>query len=310
LTHFDLYGLYGVESNGGGGWGSTLCDWGSSFFSAVGSAFSSFAHATYNAVSSVGSGVRNFCHRHFVERPAARQAAAYNELIQNYGHAGYKETHKFNSCHGDLGMAEPPGGAIILGNGMNCSFRELINRAFKLSQKLGGYNVHYCYNSSQGTLVDCCEWICQRIGIKTHSVKVAADCVNHCFDILDVQNSGNTFGASATTRKVQLLAHSQFGEIADYMRYYVKPERCQQLDIATFGSARLIRNKGAYASVLNYISNRDMIPFLGNPLAYTAATIRPRHDVIFLPSRETPFVDHAWDSQTYQTALDRHLGIS
>lgn len=59
-----------------------------------------------------------------------------------------------------------------------------------------------------------------------------------------------------------------------------------------------MREKGV-GGAINYISNRDGVTMFADPIRRFGANIKSRSDVVFLPSRGIPMLDHFYKGDTY-----------
>lgn len=173
-------------------------------------------------------------------------------------------------------------------NGINTSLADAIRHTEMISQLFGGIRVDLLYNGSSGTVGDIGEVAMQKCGIPTHSVNVT---------IKGLREMIHGVGSSGL---VIAMAHSQGGQILHEALQQLPTER---IAAVTFGSARIIEDTGTRMSV-NYISSRDPIPAISDPLHYARAKSGGVPEVKFIPSIESKRFDHFFGDATYQHALN------
>lgn len=147
------------------------------------------------------------------------------------------------------------------------------------------------HNATHGFVTDILEWVAQRLGIPTNSVKKLTETIREEWR----QNPG---------RRVRLWLHSQGGEIGAFLKRMLTSEELSLIEVNTFGSANLF-DKGYFASVTHYVSTCDWIPLLGNPIQYLKAILGWRSDVVFLKAMTRDSFDHSYDGSTYQNQEDK-----
>lgn len=302
MTHFDLYGLFARNGNGGY----------STFGSALSYAFTSFANGLRNAVHFgmhamaaatylPGRIIENAA-LHLVPIPVVRDVGQIaGRILSNKRMDDFEWSFKPSSCYGDLGLPNHPTKALVLSNGMCADKAELIERAVKESQNWGGYNVYYYYNATHGFVLDLLESACQKVGIPTATERTCLKCYNKVFSDYNIRKDSDCAG---TDFRLYAWAHSQAGQILDNVGKYISQTKRSLMDVCTFGSARLIR-KEAFDRVRNFVSTRDAVSFAASPLDHIDARLHPREEVIYEASQQMPLVDHFWDSPTYEAVRAR-----
>lgn len=206
--------------------------------------------------------------------------------------ASYREQH---STIGSVGDSDDITQRKNLGiNGIHTEIDDAERRAQQMSLVLEGQKIDYIYNATHGFTSDILEWLGQRLGFPTNSANKLVDSIRKEWSM----NPG---------RGIRLWLHSQGGEIGACLKKLLTPEELALIEVNTFGSANLF-DKGHFAKVTHYVSSRDWVPLLSNPIQYLKAVLGGRSDVTFLKSI-TPgsFNDHSYDGLTYQTKINELL---
>lgn len=201
--------------------------------------------------------------------------------------ASYREQHSTVGWEGNNDDTTQP--MNTTGNGIHTTKDDLTDRANAMSKILGGQKVCYAYNASHGFTTDILEWLGQRLGFPTNSAQKLADCIREEWAV----NPG---------RRICLWLHSQGGEIGAFLKKMLTPEELSLIEVNTFGSANLFE-KGHFAKVTHYVSTRDWVPLLGNPIQYLKACLGARSDVTFLKAINSNFFDHSYEGDTYQAKV-------
>jgi len=291
LTHFDLYGLVGAgEEAAGQGWfrGNTFWEQASNFM---------------GSMLRMPGRIVEFAGRNLVPIPLARDIVEITgRLMSGRGLNTYEWSCRHHSSFDDLGLPELADNLrIVLNGGIWTSKSEMKRRAEIESEKRGGVNVHYYYNSTHGLVYDLMESACQLVGIPTATQESFNEYMRGMVEQVGGVNGGG---------RVELLSHSQGGIMTSNLKEKggLSPDQCKKIHVATFGSAKFVNNDD-FGSAVNYVSKRDSIPLV-NHFNYLSARIKPRSDVIFLNSSEIPLTDHAWENKAYQKGLADYRGIS
>ncbi len=207
----------------------------------------------------------------------------------------YREPHSSSGSAG--GDDDKTKAAYYYLNGVKTPEDEVKERAEQISKDLNGRKVHYVYNATHGFATDFLEWVAQRLGIPTHSVKIMTEDFRKQWR----QNPG---------REICLEPHSQGGEIGACLKSTLTREELSLIEVNTFGSANLFE-KGHFAKVTHYVSTRDWVPLLANPIQYLKAVFGFRPDVVFLPALSRGFMDHAYANPTYsQKSREIHNNLN
>lgn len=281
LTYFDLYGLIGISGG--------ISD---SFGQAFSSLISLGANLIKECLQFPGFLVEQTA-LHCIPIPRVQDAVrAFGTLMQGKCLCGFETWDQVKSIYGDLGRPEKDGkNRTVIVNGILTSLLEVQARAREISDNLGGVNVHYCYNSSHGFLADVLECGIQKLGVATRSSEQLAKCCEE----LSAKMGGDGI--------INLYAHSQGGTIASNLANILDRDIQKCMAVRTFGSATQVE-KGYFASVENYVSSRDFVPWL-DPIPMLKAWFCKdgSTNTTILNSKEMPFIDHEWNSSTYQAQI-------
>lgn len=290
LTHFDLYGLLTASS-----FGSSLNSFANSSIHAFGAAMQGGINAVRSGVGAVSHSIgaaMDYWGLALVPIPSFQDTIrSVGMFLQNKGSKDWKSWRENKSSASDLGRPEiDPNMSIVLGGGVDTPEETMRGRALQASDQIGGKNVGYFYNSTHGIVADTCEWLCQRLGIYTRSVKrLAQECRTQIAKMGGVDGGGFLY----------LPVHSQSGEIANGLSKYLTPKELKMIHVRTFGSPVQI-SEDHFGSAINYISESDYVPMLNH-----LRGSRPNTNTVILPSNA--WCEHSWDCQTYQNAFYRDL---
>lgn len=296
MTHTDAYGLIAQANNRSSG--GTFADFCGRVVDRVSGFFRETAKRVRDTVSSVArSPGRLIEHigRNYVPVPIVRDAVEFTGRIlagrsyQDYV-PSYRQQHSFYATVGDKSVGSVSV-RFMTSNGIATNAKELYYRALCLSEMLGGIQVTYCYNATHGFAYDAIEWVCQRIGISTHSAQVMQDSIMDCVQSVGGLNSGG---------EVWGEFHSQAGEILNSIRKKIDPGVKQMMRVFTYGSPCIIPD-GEFKETRVFISVNDMVPML-DPINYAKACFGCYSHVIFLSSNNLPLIDHSCEGKTYMNA--------
>jgi len=177
-------------------------------------------------------------------------------------------------------------------NGVLTFGRDVGKFAQNISDSIGNAVVGSVYNASHGLLCDVLECAAQIIGIRTRSVDVMVDAIRAELEELGPNDA------------LFIYAHSQGGLITHRALQRLKDYEKERIHVITFGTAKIISDK-SLASAKNYISNRDSITFIADPINAVKAKIFGSEHVEFVESTSLPFIDHIMNDKTYSKALSR-----
>lgn len=197
----------------------------------------------------------------------------------------------------DLGRQElNPQANIIFVNGILNSKSNAKKNAEQISQAQNFNNVHVVYNSSHGLIFDVLESLAQKIGFETHSVKML---------VKTIKERINALGGTTGGGKLLVEGHSQGGLIVNCALKHLSREEKEMMHIITFGSAHIVSDN-VVASADNFVSSRDIIPYVANPTAHIRRLFNKKEPIKYLKSSYLPFIDHPLRNDTYKQALSTH----
>ena len=146
---------------------------------------------------------------------------------------------------------------------------------------LEGVNVHYYASATDGILLDLCKAGVRSFGMQLPADQNFGDMAYHLSDEVGLNGM------------IYTKVHSQGGMVLDNFRQYSTLEGeaassrvTMKMDVNSFGSARILDDE-KYYKASNYISTRDIVPFIGSPKNYCKALVRQRNDVLLKVKRST-----------------------
>ncbi|HEY4831657.1 MAG TPA: hypothetical protein VIH61_03755 [Waddliaceae bacterium] len=134
-----------------------------------------------------------------------------------------------------------------------------------------------------------------KLGFCTNSVRKLVAGIRYC-----IQESGGVDSGHI----INVLAHSRGGLALHLALKHLAQEEKKMLHIATFGSAKMISSEGV-GSVVNYVSKRDAIPFISDPLGHIKGLFSKNMNIKYLNSKGPYFIDHCFRGNTYKEVVDR-----
>ncbi len=168
-------------------------------------------------------------------------------------------------------------------NGIDNTYTDCSNGVNTISEELGGYRVHGTYNSSHGLFLDLWECIAQKLGLPTRSVKMA---------LQNIKEQIAAVGGVGGGGHVFVQAHSQGGLILQRVLEQLSPEEKKMLDVVTYGSASIIKDRDLNY-VRNYINSSDVIP-MTDPINYFKARFSNEDHVVFMKSDPGVYFEHGF----------------
>jgi RHS repeat-associated protein len=169
--------------------------------------------------------------------------------------------------------------------------------SFQSGELIGmlGHNVAVDITSQRtsGIIWDLFEVALLKMGFKTPAVYAAYNKMKEALD-------------SDPEKMLAIFAHSKGTEIMYQAMKMLSKEERGRIHFAGFGGARMVE-KGFCARVENYVSKRDSVPFLADPLAHFRSS---KYEIKYRESKGNYFMDHALASDTYQLAIqDFHASL-
>jgi RHS repeat-associated protein len=233
---------------------------------------------------------------HIIPIPYVREVFSYiGHRMAGGSHDSFKNQSRFQgSCSFDfIKDYATPRASIVLVGGILTSKSEWEKEAERLSNTYGNVNVHVVYNSSHGFAFDILECIAQKLGFRTHSVKVLVKSLKERIKALGGPKSG---------LQLKAIGWSQGGLILDCALKHLTPEEKKMMHIATFGSAQMISAKGLGSSI-NYVSYKDAVPFIATPTLFFKTLSGKSGNVKFLQAPSFPLIDHVFANPSYSQAM-------
>lgn len=285
LTHFDLYGLYGVgtgthsDEGGGNSRPRTFYDRGMKFLK--------------NMVKGPGRLVE-WVGFNLVPIPIVRDGIEIaGRLASGKGLKDYIPSWKNHSFFFDMGVPDKdPNHLVSAVNGMMTSADEFIKRVWNMSDSAKGNNIVGIYNCSHGLVYDLIDCILQKCGIMTHSAKVALAAHRYML---------NKVGSEGT---IDQHAFSQGNLIMDCVSKHLSPSECKQINMHAYGSPAYF-GENTFNRLVYANSCQDPIPFVGNPAKYIQHVTR--NTGVITHSNGKPILDHDWKASYYQAAFQTNI---
>lgn len=160
----------------------------------------------------------------------------------------------------------------------------------KISAQGGNIELDLCNERTSGIIWDLAEVALLKMGFKTPAVYRAHEQIKEMLE-------------KNPEKILTLLAHSKGTEIMyQAMKMLTQDER-DRINFAGFGGARMVE-KGFCRDVKNYVSQRDSIPFIADPLAHLNSS---KYEVEYLGSNGTYFMDHSIGGDTYTSARQDYI---
>lgn len=184
-----------------------------------------------------------------------------------------------------------PNHTTVYMNGICNSIEEAREVGQKFSEMMNGAEVYVLYNNSNGLLADIFESIFLCFGIPT-----APDMKFFEFVKNILSNNPNEI--------IDLNIHSQAGLHLYNTGKHMPLEMRMQINVTTFGSAKLIPNK-MFGGAKNYVSSRDFVPMF-DVFNYIAALRGNMFNVQFIPATSwNPLKEHCIMGKTYQGVIEQ-----
>ena len=171
-------------------------------------------------------------------------------------------------------------------NGIVTGNSTMVGRANYAAERLNNHRVLFVHTPSHGFATDCVQWLIARCGVETNASKVTANALRY-----QAYYVGKTGGTAIH------VAHSCGGEFTNQASYALTQDQRNHLRVRTIGSPRMIESN-RFKNVINHVSEHDVVPCLSALSIGNGET-----NVIVHESNYYPLIDHAWEGDTYQTAL-------
>lgn len=271
LTHFDLYGLYG------------LCDFWQD--SGLSQSFSVLGRDIGRGISMLGNFWRQECPIPFLRDIAP----ATNYLFTNGTLRGYTWHHEeFASFNGSFQGKNLPHHHLLYTNGMSCSPEEVYRVAQQYSEMYGGITVDYTYIGNHGKIIQFLEYLMLSVGIPTPASINHANLVNGIF-------------SSDPQAQILDTGHSLGGLVVNNLHMLLSTQKLQHIVAQSFGSASMLSKK-YFAEAVNYVSRHDPVPLFADPIGFCKSFFSRDIHMEFIQSNTLPF-DHFMLGDTYKNQL-------
>lgn len=158
----------------------------------------------------------------------------------------------------------------------------------------GGNNIHYVFYPTEGWTQDLLSAVAAKLGWVTPQAQLLAQMWKQ-----KIQEMGGPSGGG----KVIHYAHSIGGTNTLKALELLTPEERKMIHVVTFGSATLIE-EGACGSVVNYVSKRDGVSLIADPINFFRGLFTECDHIAFVGSFcGVPGVDHLLSSETYMAVI-------
>lgn len=270
LTHFDLYGLYGISDK----MNSAI----NGFFNVIGNIASKLTKIPGVILSTIG--------QHLIPIPYVKDIVEFSGWClegknpSNYT-PGWKRPCSQRVTHEGYGHGDPHFRHVMY-FGIGVTYEACKQRLANYSQENGGVTVYGLYNATQGFLLDSFEVLCQKLGIPMRAQQVANN---------ETRRILNEMGEYKEGGKLIATAHSQGGETA----YNLPPDVRMRMYVNAYGPARILQKKD-FKEAQNFIGAFDPVPLL-DPIGLIRG-IRSGN-VHYLPTSGCPIVDHYYDHSEF-----------
>jgi RHS repeat-associated protein len=249
-------------------------------------------------VSSLGRGISAVGNE--IPIPGVRDAVRWvGHVMENRTLSGFEFSHTINRSFSEASKGDPHSSgkvASVLFNGVLTTKEEARQMRDDLSLLFAMCEVNLAYNGTIGALGDLLECAFNKLGLTSSAVNVAVETLRSAINKVGGVGSGGTVKADA---------HSQGGIILNLALTYLTAEEKAMICVTTYGSGTLIKPEGL-RSCVNYVSERDLIPLIGDPIGYAAAKMGLRPDVIFLKPIEKGWLEHGFNCETYKMAREEN----
>lgn len=209
-----------------------------------------------------------------------------------FTYIGYNphETHQ-----GDIGRNLSDKIRITSINGILNAYETAVVNSKLISDLHGGAVVHYVYSKTEGFSADLLRCLVIKAGFVSPQAKELAETWKRLIKEMGGVNSGGL---------IIHYAHSLGGADTLAALNLLSDDEKKIIRITTFGSATLIPNIHAH-SVLNYVSTKDSIPAIADPIRYLFAAYGKGDNIAFVDSKNgVPLLDHFLNGDTYRSVLE------
>jgi RHS repeat-associated protein len=293
LTHCDLYGLIDQST-------FQSFDYGSQWYNEFQNRSSNTPPRTHNfhfyfspitkILSCIGSVISTVSY-HLMPLPFVRDIFGLcGHFLQGNCLCSYQPSfNEYSSSWTSVGSNQNyPNTTIMLTNGMLNNMEDALHSAELISKSYCDERVVLLHNSSWGFIADFVECVAQKLGLPTYATRLQTQAFK-----LALKNS----------ETVIAYAHSQGAIIVKSALQNLSPQERSRIHVRTFGAGTIIEPQGL-KSAMNYVSDRDPVPFSADIIGMISALIYGHNHVCVLRSDCTLPIDHSFAGNTYQTALE------
>lgn len=197
-----------------------------------------------------------------------------------------RESYKCQCSIVYVGEKKAAGITMAWINGVGNPVEGAIEAAKKYSEDHGNVQIAVLYNSSAGLLMDLAECFLLQLGLGlSHPEKLIINFVRQT-----LHNSPDEI--------IHLHGHSQGGLHIYNAGKQLKPEERQQIEVVTYGSAKIIPEK-MFSITTNYYSKLDPV-LLFSPIELCMILLNRSVNVVFLsPKTFNPLKEHMIAEKTY-----------
>jgi RHS repeat-associated protein len=269
LTHFDLYGLYGMSDR----WQSAF----SNLFNHIANLFSFVAKIPGHIISAIGKHILPIPYvNHLVEFGGhclrGENPASYDWSQHRSQLLVHRGTNHTNSNH-----------LFVSTNGIGCDRDEHLKRLGEISAAYGGVTVYGLHTAYNGVILDVLESACQKLGIPTNGQVTAKQ---------EIRKLLNQQGDHKANTTIYTDAHSRGAETIYHFDRHIR----EKMNVSAFAPAR-IANDSHYDDANYYVCPTDVVP-LFSPVGYYKGV--KNGNVHFLPTNGNPVSDHLYDNKQFQ----------
>lgn len=271
VTHFDLYGLYGVAD------GAELTS--SKFWNFVGNTAKFLATAPGRLLSMVG--------QNLVPVPYVKDVVDFGGWCLQ-GQNPTKFQPSWNNSHSKLITHEGNGHGDphfrhVTYFGIGVTENECKQRLAEYSSNYGGITVYGVYNPTHGFMLDSLEVLCQKLGIPVNAQVVAER---------ETRRIVNEMGEYKNCGTLFVEAHSQGTETVHNLSSNLK----RMMDVQALGPARILQKKD-FRNAENSIGTLDPVPLL-DPVGLVQGL--RSGNIHYLPTTGNPYLDHCYNNDGFK----------
>lgn len=263
LTHIDLYGLIGI-----------------------GPTYLPMQERQFN----LGSFLQ-FWGEHVVPIPYVQDAFCLPGHILKGGQlSDYESPSKYHSCFGHMGLPNAKENLVFgFSNGIMNNKMTLDQTIARMSEERNNTNMFFTHASTHGGGRDIAAVVLHKFGINTRDVQMQYKSYKQM-----IQAAGGVGSGGIVVSEL----HSKGASVGYQALKMLHDNERKMIHVYTYGAAKIIPPDAA-GFVRNYISTRDSIPFMADPVEYMKAKLFNSEHVVFLKSNGPYFADHEFNNEVY-----------